>query len=69
MRNFQAISCWSELNEGLQEAFIRSLETALASPSIPKDIVTTLEEFMEPDEESLPLDSIESANVPVSSAA
>ena len=54
------VSCWSELDEGLQEALIRSLEAALASPSIPKDIVTTLlnlAEFMEHDEKSLPLDS------------
>ena len=54
------VSCWSELDESLQEALIRSLEAALASPSIPKDIVTTLlnlAEFMEHDEKSLPLDS------------
>ena len=52
------VSCWSELDEGMQEALIRSLEAALASPSIPKDIVTTLlnlAEFMEHDEKSLPL--------------
>ena len=54
------VSCWSELEEGMQEALIRSLEAALASPSIPKDIVTTLlnlAEFMEHDEKSLPLDT------------
>ena len=54
------VSCWSELDEGMQEALIRSLEAALASPSIPKDIVTTLlnlAEFMEHDEKSLPLDT------------
>ena len=44
----------------MQEALVRSLEAALASPSIPKDIVTTLlnlAEFMEHDEKSLPLDT------------
>lgn len=54
------VSCWSELDESMQEALIRSLEAALASPSIPKDIVTTLlnlAEFMEHDEKSLPLDT------------
>lgn len=54
------VSCWAELDEGMQEALVRSLEAALASPSIPKDIVTTLlnlAEFMEHDEKSLPLDT------------
>lgn len=54
------VSCWAELEEGMQEALVRSLEAALASPSIPKDIVTTLlnlAEFMEHDEKSLPLDT------------
>jgi len=39
---------------------VRSLEAALASPTIPPDIVTTLlnlAEFMEHDEKSLPLDT------------
>ena len=39
---------------------MRSLEAALASPTIPPDIVTTLlnlAEFMEHDEKSLPLDT------------
>ena len=54
------VSCWGELEEGMQEALVRSLEAALASPTIPKDIVTTLlnlAEFMEHDEKSLPLDT------------
>ena len=39
---------------------MRSLEVALASPSIPPEIVTTLlnlAEFMEHDDKPLPLDS------------
>ena len=54
------VSCWSELGEGMQAALVRSLEAALASPSIPPDIVTALlnlAEFMEHDEKSLPLDT------------
>ena len=54
------VSCWSELDEAMQEALVRSLEAALASPTIPPDIVTTLlnlAEFMEHDEKALPLDT------------
>ncbi|KAK9806315.1 hypothetical protein WJX72_010074 [[Myrmecia] bisecta] len=54
------VSCWAELEEGLQEQLVRSLEAALASPTIPPEIVTTLlnlAEFMEHDEKSLPLDT------------
>lgn len=43
-----------------QEQLVRSLEAALASPTIPPDIVTTLlnlAEFMEHDEKALPLDT------------
>ncbi len=44
----------------MQEQLVRSLEAALASPTIPPDIVTTLlnlAEFMEHDEKALPLDT------------
>jgi FKBP12-rapamycin complex-associated protein len=54
------VSCWSELDEQMQEQLVRSLEAALASPTIPPDIVTTLlnlAEFMEHDEKALPLDT------------
>lgn len=54
------VSCWSELDESLQDQLVRSLEAALASPTIPPDIVTTLlnlAEFMEHDEKALPLDT------------
>ena len=53
------VSCWSELDVEGQEALVRSLEAALASPSIPPDLVTSLlnlAEFMEHDDKSLPLD-------------
>ena len=54
------VSCWGELDEGLKDQLVRSLEAALASPTIPPDIVTNLlnlAEFMEHDEKKLPLDS------------
>ncbi len=54
------VSCWSELDQGMQDALVRSLEAALASPTIPPEIVTTLlnlAEFMEHDEKALPLDT------------
>ena len=54
------VSCWAELEEGMREALVRSLEAALASPSIPPEIVTTLlnlAEFMEHNEKKLPLDT------------
>ena len=54
------VSCWSELQEPMREALVRSLEAALASPSIPPEIVTTLlnlAEFMEHNEKKLPLDT------------
>ena len=54
------VSCWAELEPGPQEALVRSLEAALASPSIPPETVTTLlnlAEFMEHDEKALPLDT------------
>lgn len=54
------VSCWGELSEGSQAELVRSLEAALASPSIPADIVTALlnlAEFMEHNEKSLPLDT------------
>ncbi|DBA66640.1 TPA: hypothetical protein ACH3X2_002209 [Trebouxia sp. C0005] len=54
------VSCWAELEEPMREALVRSLEAALASPSIPPEIVTTLlnlAEFMEHNEKKLPLDT------------
>ncbi|KAF5842964.1 FAT domain-containing protein, partial [Dunaliella salina] len=54
------VSCWSELDENLQHQLVRSLEAALASPTIPPEIVTSLlnlAEFMEHDDKQLPLDT------------
>ena len=54
------VSCWSELSPGAQDALVRSLEAALASPSIPAETVTALldlAEFMEHDDRPLPLDT------------
>ena len=54
------VSCWAELDVEGQEALVRSLEAALASPSIPPDLITSLlnlAEFMEHDDKSLPLDT------------
>lgn len=53
------VSCWMQLSPTTQEQLVRSLEAALASPSIPPEIVTALlnlAEFMEHDEKALPLD-------------
>jgi len=54
------VSCWSELDAGLQEQLVRSLEAALAAPTIPPETVTALlnlAEFMEHDDKRLPLDT------------
>ena len=52
------VSCWTELHEGYKEQLVRSLETALSSPTFPAEIVATilnLAEFMEHDERALPI--------------
>ena len=36
------VSCWAELQESMREALMRSLETTLASASIPPETVTAL---------------------------
>lgn len=54
------VSCWGELDDAAQDALVRSLEAALAAPSIPPETVTALlnlAEFMEHDEKALPLDA------------
>ncbi|PNH00404.1 Serine/threonine-protein kinase TOR, partial [Tetrabaena socialis] len=54
------VSCWAELDAPLQEQLVRSLEAALASPTIPPETVTSLlnlAEFMEHDDKRLPLDT------------
>jgi FKBP12-rapamycin complex-associated protein len=54
------VSCWAELDPPSQEQLVRSLEAALAAPTIPPEIVTALlnlAEFMEHDDKRLPLDT------------
>lgn len=54
------VSCWLDIDEAHQQELVRNLEAALASPSIPPEIVTALlnlAEFMEHDERPLPLDT------------
>ena len=54
------MSCWLDIDEVHQRGLVQSLEAALASPSIPPEIVTALlnlAEFMEHDERPLPLDT------------
>ena len=54
------VSCWNELSAHMQAELVRSLEAALASPSIPADIVTVLlnlAEFMEHNDRSMPNDA------------
>ncbi|CAD7701599.1 unnamed protein product [Ostreobium quekettii] len=54
------ISCWSELSDSMQQQLVRSLEAALASPTIPPEIITSLlnlAELMEHDRSQLPLDT------------
>jgi hypothetical protein len=54
------VSCWLDIDEAHQKGLVRSLEAALASPTIPPEIVTALlnlAEFMEHDERPLPLDT------------
>eukprot|EP01116_Phalansterium_solitarium_P018594 TRINITY_DN4988_c0_g1_i2.p1 TRINITY_DN4988_c0_g1~~TRINITY_DN4988_c0_g1_i2.p1 ORF type:complete len:2361 (-),score=824.80 TRINITY_DN4988_c0_g1_i2:390-7472(-) len=58
--NASFVSCWSELSEQAQDDLVRSLETALLSPTIPAEILQTLlnlAEFMEQDEKPLPIDT------------
>ena len=53
------VSCWSELTPSVQREFIRHLEAAMASSTIPSEILTTLlnlAEFMEHNSYQLPLD-------------
>ncbi|KAH7835891.1 hypothetical protein Vadar_030886 [Vaccinium darrowii] len=53
------VSCWSQLNEASQRQLARSLEMAFSSPNIPPEILATLlnlAEFMEHDENPLPID-------------
>ncbi|KAI9341262.1 armadillo-type protein [Zopfochytrium polystomum] len=53
------VSCWGELYDQFQDELVRSLETALTSPTTPPEILQTLlnlAEFMEHDDKALPID-------------
>jgi FKBP12-rapamycin complex-associated protein len=57
--NAAFVSCWGELYDQFQDELVRSLETALTSPTIPPEILQTLlnlAEFMEHDDKALPID-------------
>ena len=57
--NAAFVSCWTELYEQYQEDLVRSLETAITSPHIPREILQVLlnlAEFMEHDDKALPID-------------
>ena len=57
--NAAFVSCWTELYEQYQEDLVRSLETAITSPQIPREILQVLlnlAEFMEHDDKALPID-------------
>lgn len=52
-------SCWVELNQAYQQKLVRSLETALLSDTIPPELLQqllNLAEFMEHDDNQLPID-------------
>ncbi|KAK1018238.1 phosphatidylinositol kinase- protein kinase tor1, partial [Friedmanniomyces endolithicus] len=57
--NSAFVSCWAELYVQYQEELVRSLEVALTSPQIPPEILQillNLAEFMEHDDQALPID-------------
>ena len=57
--NAAFVSCWTELYEQYQEDLVKSLETAITSPHIPREILQVLlnlAEFMEHDDKALPID-------------
>ncbi|KAJ9098776.1 hypothetical protein QFC19_006252 [Naganishia cerealis] len=57
--NVAFVSCWTELYESYQDDVVKAIETAIASPNVPSEVVVsllTLAEFMEHDERPLPID-------------
>ncbi|KIK95251.1 hypothetical protein PAXRUDRAFT_33077 [Paxillus rubicundulus Ve08.2h10] len=57
--NAAFISCWTELYDQYQEGLVRSIETALTSPTAPSDLIhrlLSLAEFMEHEEKPLPIE-------------
>lgn len=58
--NAAFVACWSELPDVLQDELVGCLESALASLSIPSEvmqIILNLAEFMERDDRPLPIDA------------
>lgn len=58
--NAAFVACWSELPNVLQDELVGCLESALASLSIPSEVMQTilnLAEFMERDDRPLPIDA------------
>lgn len=56
--NAAFVSCWTELYDQFQDELVRSMESALISPTIPPEVLQTLlnlAEFMEHDEKPLPI--------------
>lgn len=59
--NAAFVSCWTELNEGLQKELIQSLEQALLVPDLPEltQTILNLAEFMDHcDGKALPIDPV-----------
>ncbi|KAI9920631.1 hypothetical protein PsorP6_000181 [Peronosclerospora sorghi] len=57
--NASFVSVWPHLSSSTQDNLIRSLESAFQSPNLPSEILQTLlnlAEFMEHDDQSLPID-------------
>ncbi|KAL0577906.1 phosphatidylinositol kinase-related protein kinase tor1, partial [Marasmius crinis-equi] len=57
--NAAFISCWVELYDQYQEDLVRSIETAISSPTAPSDLIhrwLNLAEFMEHEEKPLPIE-------------
>uniref|UniRef100_A0A7S1TEY1 Serine/threonine-protein kinase TOR n=1 Tax=Compsopogon caeruleus TaxID=31354 RepID=A0A7S1TEY1_9RHOD len=57
--NAAFLSCWRELQPGVQPKLAEAVENALSSPSLPLDVLQTLlslAEYMEHDEKPLPID-------------
>eukprot|EP00727_Mastigamoeba_balamuthi_P000853 m51a1_g10765 putative protein atypical group (2524) ;mRNA; r:20614-29506 len=59
--NAAFLSCWNELGETSQDQLTRSLSAALASPTIPHEILQcllNLAEYMEHEEKQLPIEEL-----------
>ncbi|KAG8220979.1 hypothetical protein J3R82DRAFT_2485 [Butyriboletus roseoflavus] len=57
--NAAFISCWTELYDQYQEGLVRSIESAITSPTAPSELIhrlLSLAEFMEHEEKPLPIE-------------